>query len=165
MTTPNNHAQTRAYTQFERNVQKQLDGFYTSEGYQILRRGTKTYDLLLDGAPIEEKIRSKERSDILIEVVQDIVTGSPGWFTTVEATRLHYVMCEYGTPVVIFILDWPSFKEWYISHYLPEHQQGRYVVSLEGWGATVNLVVPINAIPEYVMVKHELIISQPRLIT
>ena len=169
MTTPNNREQTRAYTEAERNAQRQLDMFYKNLGQPILRQPTKQYDLILDGFRVEEKIRFSNPnspnpsirngnfSDFLIEIMQDIVTNNPGWFYTTDADKLHYILCQYSMPKILYVIEWDSFKKWFLDDYLHQNLIGKYVISIKGYGLTLNISVPISEVPVNLYKPYNLI--------
>jgi len=147
MTTPINLAEKERFVSFEKKIQRQLDVFYEQMGWQIIRDSQRTHDLKNNGARVEEKIRSEKRKDFAIEVCQDIVSGNKGWFSTVKASYIYYVMCENNLAVKLYAIDWPAFKEWFVNNYLNCQKQGTYIASTRGYGATINLKVLIDLIP------------------
>lgn len=147
MTTPINTVEINKFKAFERKVQHQLDVFYKQIGWDVKRDSQRTHDLWVNGVKIEEKIRSEIRNDLAIEICQDILSGNRGWFSTVKAVGVFYVMCENSIAVKLFSIHWYLFQHWLIENYLPTHPIGQYIASVKGYGATVNLKIPIAYIP------------------
>lgn len=135
------------FFKFEREIQKLLDEWYERRNHKIDRsRSCKQFDLIMDDKfKIEEKIRDCIRDDLLIEIVQDLVTKAPGWFTETECDYLHYVFTKDRKPIKIVRLNWPDFKVWFIE-YLSINKFIQAQISTKGWGCTINLILPINCI-------------------
>lgn len=143
----------------EAEGQALLDVFYRERGYVVDRSvAGKRYDLELerDGRrfAVEEKIRSAAYDDVLVEIVQDIGSGNPGWFYTEDFDYLVYaVVAAAGSGVAgaavrrVTILDWPRFRKWLYRVYLDGGKRPACRVSTEGYGVTVNLVIPVRDIP------------------
>lgn len=98
---PRNAQEIADFFARERKAQEMMDVFYQSKGHTIVtRKGNKGWDLILqseDGKQycVEEKFRfCGKRSDILVEVLQDLVSGDLGWFHHVRCKYLHYVFCD-----------------------------------------------------------------------
>jgi len=142
-----------AFYEKEREGQRLLDLYYISRKHEVDRSGScKDFDCILDRTEkVEEKIRSKERKDLLIEVIQDMSTYSPGWFYETKCDYLHYVfMNDTGTKITSFYrFDWPKLKGWFIGKYLKTKHFPESIVSTKGWGITLNISVPIDQIPSY----------------
>jgi hypothetical protein len=145
--TPFNGTEKEGFIAFEKRIQSQLDIYYKFHGHAIKRDSKRTHDLFIDGITVEEKIRSQKRNDIAIEIIQDMVSFSPGWLYTTKAIYIHYVMCTDGEAVELYKIDWERFKNWFLSNYCIQYLQGNYIVSPKGWGVTLNILVPISKIP------------------
>jgi hypothetical protein len=143
----------REYFKFERDSQRIIDEYYVGRGHTVDRSTScMSYDCILDGKyKVEEKIRQIERSDILVEFIQDAVTYAPGWFYETKCDYLHYVfMNDTGGAISRFVrLNWGKFKYWCLTEYLKKNKHPYSVISDKGWGITVNFSIPINAIPNY----------------
>jgi hypothetical protein len=136
---------------FERYAQQILDGYYESKNHTVDRTtACKLYDCIMDGVDkVEEKIRQEEHNDILVEVIQDMVTYSPGWFYETRCDYLHYVFMN-DTKISRFLrIDWNKFKGWCLSKYFIDNKHPYSVISPKGWGVTVNFSIPIKDIPKY----------------
>lgn len=158
MNTPINEAEKKAFFQYESAAQKYLDTFYIGRNHHIIRDADKLHDLTLDGKDrIEEKIRSAIRDDILIEIIQDLSTGDAGWFSKMRCDHLHYVMCkDVNTPIpqILYRIDWEKFKSWFLTTYLKNNSTIMAIPSLRGWGVTINIPVPIKAIPKNLITEY-----------
>lgn len=143
------------FFKFEKNSQRVIDQYYAQRGHTIDRSvSCISYDCILDGKyKVEEKIRQVERSDVLVEFIQDAVTFAPGWFYETKCDYLHYIfMDETGASVVRLIrLNWTKFKNWCLTDFLKNNKHPYSVISDKGWGITINLSIPINVIPKYVI--------------
>ncbi len=139
----------REFFRFERRCQALADKFYASRWHEIDRsQSCREFDCLLDGRwKIEEKFRTHAYNDVLIELIQDLKSNAPGWFYETSCDYLHYFFMGDDKIIKLFRFNWKNFSSWLIKDYLPEHTQGRYVISKKGWGITLNLSVPISDIP------------------
>lgn len=151
MTTPYEPIEKEQFKAFERKIQKQMDIFYKQSGYIIRRDGCKAHDLLIDNTPVEEKIRSEKRADILVEIIQDMVTFNPGWLYTTKAETLNYIMCQDGLAAVLYKIFFPGFKRWLFDTYFKKHWRGIYIISFRGWGLTLNIPIKIWEIPDLII--------------
>jgi len=156
MITPNNQKEKKAFLDFEKEIQNNLDKYYLSRNHKILRDPDKLHDLKIDGIDVEEKIRDGIFSDAAIEIVQDLISGDIGWFTKTECKFLHYIMCLEYKPIYLYRINWDKFKNWMIDEFLPKHKIGKYCYSSRGWGATINILVPIKEIPNDIIEKYEI---------
>ncbi len=138
---------------FEHYAQKILDDYYTSRNHAVDRTtACKLYDCIIDSQyKVEEKIRQEEHNDVLIEVIQDLVTYSPGWFYETGCDYLHYVFMN-NTRIGRFLrLNWIKLKDWCLSDYFINNKHPYSVISPKGWGVTVNFSIPIKDIPKYII--------------
>lgn len=148
----NDREQARRYSEFEMRMQPKLDQYYKYRGFNIERRPTKEYDCKLNSVTVEEKIRTSVYQDILIEILQDLVKHTLGWFYTTNADYLYYAMCMNGDISELHMIQWPQFKHWCLSKYWPDKgMHGKYLISPKGIGLTLNLKIPIKHIPEELM--------------
>lgn len=145
----------------ERIAQRYADQFYRARGHRVLSRdGCKGWDCIVDigGKPthVEEKFRTIDRPDLLVEVMQDIATGAPGWLYETRCDVLHYFVVDgHRKPFVLYQLtDWPAFKQWF-SEYVRNTRNLTWIKSNKGWGITVNIAVPFGAIPLELMRKYD----------
>jgi len=145
----------REFFKFEKTSQQAIDKYYTLRGHTVDRSvSCISYDCILDGkVKVEEKIRQVERSDILIELIQDAVSYSPGWFYETKCDYLHYIFMDgTGTSIARFIrLNWSQFKNWVFTDFLKNNKHPHSVISDKGWGITVNISVPISTIPRHAL--------------
>lgn len=123
-----------------------IDTVYRALGYEIVdRNGTKQYDVILQRGEkrlwIEEKFRTQDRNDFLVEILQCIVTREPGWFYTTGASHISYVVCtRQWVPVRFYAVDFVRFKPW-----LFEFLETRFfvdaLISPRGKGLSLNLCI------------------------
>ena len=146
------------FYKFETDVQKILDRWYIKRNHTVDRTGAcKEFDCILDNdIKVEEKIRDGLFNDILIEIIQDLITFAPGWAITTKSDYIHYVMCFNKFPLRLYRINWKKFRPWYFDIYLKNNKQGRYIISQRGWGLTLNMLVPINDIEESCIVEYKL---------
>lgn len=148
---------TVPFTIFERKIQQKLNPIYQGMGYTIIRNGDKGKDLYINSKATEEKIRTEVRKDILIEILQDITSANLGWYYTTKAELLNYVMCNSMEPQLIYWIDWPKFKKWFVEDFLSViSPRGQYIISIRGYGVTLNIPVPIISIPDFLYQKQDL---------
>lgn len=140
----------------ETEGQTLLDAFYRARGYVVDRSvAGREFDLALerDGTHflVEEKIRSAAYSDVLLELIQDVPSGNRGWFYTEEFDYLVYAVVSGRALRRVTIIDWPRFRKWlgrvYFDRLREQRRRPSLRVSLEGYGVTVNMVVPMDDIP------------------
>ena len=81
---------------------------------------------------MEEKYRSTDYNDCLVETIQDTKTNSPGWLYYSEAD---YIL--YGIGNKIYCIDLPKLKGFI------ERNKDAFnkKISKKGWGITENIVV------------------------
>jgi len=160
MNTPSNESEKDWFFQYEKAAQKRLDIFYRRRNHQILRDADKLHDLTLDGIDrIEEKIRTSIHDDILVEIIQDLANGDPGWLSKTKCDHLHYVMCQdkdTPEPILLYRITWEKFKTWFIMVYLKNHPTIKAIPSLRGWGATINIPVLIRDIPNDLIYEYRI---------
>ena len=153
MITPNNRKETNNFIAFESSIQAKLDEVYKDLGYIPIRDNpNKMFDLQLkiEGRfyKTEEKIRQiSTYDDFLVGIVQDLVSGGPGWFTTTGCDCLSYVLCKNSLIQLIYLVQWQRFKDWFVVTHLPAHKKGSYIYSGRGYGATINIPVLWSDIP------------------
>lgn len=132
---------------------------YKKWGWEYYRPNEITHDVVIIGKngkklPTEEKFRVGIWDDILIEIVQDMrglggdISKALGWFYTERMVLFHYFMgCETGKgPKFLYRFDWSKVKPW-IWKRLEDTSFHKFQTSNEGYGLTLNLVVPIEDIP------------------
>jgi len=142
---------------FERYAQHIIDRYYTSKNHKVDRSSAcKLYDCIIDDtSKVEEKIRQDEYNDILVELIQDMVRNSPGWFFETGCDYLHYVFMN-NTGISRFIrLDWAKFKSWCLTDYFIANKHPHCIISPRGWGLTVNFSIPIKYIPKSIIKTDE----------
>jgi len=147
----------KEFYEFEKDVQNILDQYYIKRNHTVDRSGAcKEFDCILDDKEkVEEKIRDGLFNDILIEIIQDIITFQPGWGITTKSDYIHYVMCLNKLPIRLYRIDWKIFKPWYFD-FLKTYRHGKYIISPKGWGLTLNMLISINDIDKSCIVKYEL---------
>jgi len=146
----------------EFKAQGRMDYWYQSNGFEIIsREGTRKRDLVLarDGNRIrvEEKYRTGNYRDLLVEIEQDLVTRDPGWFYSEDMDRLSYVILDEfqrHKPEHVYWVNWPRFKDW-LFHYLKDNKKQTAIISPAGYGLTLNLAIPWAAIPDSLWSKYK----------
>jgi hypothetical protein len=172
---PQNEQRIRREVQdnFEREkiAQGYMDRFYAERGHKIKdRQGDKKRDLVLtkckDGQEKDEQVEEKFRfmndehggyADILIEIIQDLVSGDPGWFTETGCDSLHYVLCtNENIPFKLYrIAPWKEFRDWWFN-YLKRNKQQKAVVSAKGYGLTINLSLEPRDMSSELITQYDL---------
>lgn len=152
----------KEFFEFEKRSQTIIDQYYYLRGHTVDRSVSCIhYDCILDEKyKVEEKIRQIQRSDILVEFIQDAITYAPGWFYETKCDYLHYVfMSESGNSINSFVrINWNKFKDWYLRDYFKTNKHPYAVISSKGWGITINFSIPIKEIP-----KHMIFIDEEHL--
>lgn len=149
--------ETNQFFNTERLLRDQMDCFYKSKGWEYDRRGEgKSHDLILNGRLTEEKYRSGDYGDILIELIQDIETFGPGWFNTTKSEILLYIIAPRDTCSKFYYIDWLRFRTWFLKVWLASHLHPVTAVSNRGWGITLNLCVPIRDIPPEIIETYSI---------
>lgn len=153
--TDSNREKFKRQQAFEHEQRPLVDSWYKSLGYKVDRSVEgRHWDCALSSEAevikVEEKFRRRGKGerqwrDLLIEMVQDIYTGSPGWFVTCRADKVYYYMTDhYGIPEVCHIIDWVGFRRDF-SKVSKDIERG-VVTSDKGAGTPYNLILPIYAI-------------------
>jgi len=155
MQSPRNAQQVSESFGHERAMQPFADAFYARRGYLIATRiGDKKRDLILQSQAgnhqsIEEKFRGAVRDDVLVEIMQDAVSGELGWLYHCQADYLHYIMCpDWQRPTLMYRLAWKPFRSWLLGDYLRRPARPSVITSMKGYGLTINVAVPYAAIPK-----------------
>lgn len=124
---------------YEREKRKVFDDFYQQKGWNFRRitgKENKNYDCVIylnnRWYKIEEKYRSKDYNDCLIETIQDIKTNSSGWLYYCKADYIFY-----GVGTKIYCLDLPKLKN-FVNKYKDKFNKK---ISKKGWGETENIVI------------------------
>lgn len=160
-----NEQEKQKFYKQEKQAQELIDKFYLSRGHEIeTRKGNKHRDLvLLRGGQQRERIEEKFRfnsfgRDLLVEVMQDLVSGDVGWFSETRCDYLHYVLCDnQNVPYRLYRIKWrDGFPNWYCQ-YLMENKKAEAIISKRGWGLTVNLSCNWNEIPQELWSKVEIL--------
>lgn len=112
---------------------------YEERGWQLLERSDgKEYDAIIGKGrftlKVEEKYRPKIWDDILVELVQDIETDSPGWLYYTKVDILLYMMANR-----VYVLNTQKLRK-YIRENLAYLNTS---ISKKGWGTTKFAVLPI----------------------
>jgi len=143
----------------ETNIQPYMDVWYRDHGFKITnRKGNFERDLVLvdkQNKPldVEEKYRSKDWGDLLVELTQDMVKNSPGWFYTEKPDILSYIIHNNIHPAIIYWIWFEKFRDWMFK-YLASVGQANIVISPKGIGLTLNIAIPWKLIPEGIYSKH-----------
>lgn len=153
---------------FEATMNKYMKRYYDYCGYKYDFRGDRKKDIKLSIGNVEylveHKYRRVEYNDILVEIIQDMISfySNPelakGWFYECEADSLFYIICGEVNGIVqpkyFFDIKFIEFRKW-IFEWLKKNK-GTYRTSVGGWGITLNLVIPIHAIPTNLIKKYEI---------
>jgi len=132
------------FTKKEKQSQLILDTFYINKNWKFDRSvACKKYDLLINNVYVEEKFRYEDYDDFLIEIIQDVITRNAGWYYTTEPGWLFYIVKDEYLYTVI----WSRFKEWFINE-LKNGTKFKPVISIQGFGYTINLAIKWDDIPE-----------------
>lgn len=130
--------------QFEKEKQEVFNKFYKENNWpykRIFGKDNKKYDcvVLIGGVwvKIEEKFRSRNWSDMAVELIQDIKTNSPGWLYYTEADLI-----LYGMGNRIYLVKVQKLREFVEKH----KDKFNTKVSEKGWGITTNLIIPWSII-------------------
>ena len=147
------------YRSFEEFHQPFVDGFYKDQLGQVMyREGTVEHDgyFLKNGKKIavEEKYRTRDYNDLLIELIQDITypmtAKNTGWFYQEKADVLVYVICQAERGKALFSANKPSkiytvnlpMLRGNLSPLLSAGAQYGLSASKRGKGFTINMSVP-----------------------
>lgn len=157
------HNTTAEYQAREQACQQVMDYHYNWRGHEIIsREGTREYDLVIRnrgyGEPekVEEQFRSQFYGDLLIELMQDIPTRKQGWYYETRCDYLHYVVCPAWEQIEYYYrLNWRRFRKWMESHYFRENNRPHMQTSIQGYGTTLNICVPVSAIPPLLYTRIE----------
>lgn len=128
------------FFEYEKQKRKVFDDFYEERGWQCKRifgKQNKDYDceVLIDGKwiKVEEKYRSVDYRDFLIETNQDTKTNNEGWLYYCKADYIFY-----GVANKIYYIDLPKLREFINRVGDRFHKK----ISKKGWGITENLAIP-----------------------
>lgn len=84
---------------------------------------------------VEEKFRTVNYGDFLIEIIQDVFDRNAGWYYETKADYIFYVVeMKY-----IYIVRWDLFKHWLSKNWKDANISAR--VSTKGYGLTINLSI------------------------
>jgi len=124
----------------------------------IHRNDNKERDLVLEYKSnqykTEEKFRDGDWRDLLVEILQCIITQEPGWFYTTKADLVSYVMCNSKwIPQRFYLVRWPEFKNW-LYEYLSKNKFPKAIISPRGLGLTLNLSINWIDIPPDLFKEH-----------
>jgi len=128
------------FFEFEKKKRNFFDSYYKKKNWPFKRISgpeNKRYNSLVEIAgkkfKFEEKARSSDYGDFLVELVQDTETQSPGWLYYCEAD---YIL--YSTPTCFYAVNFHKLKDFM------RKQGGGYPlkISTKGWGKTTNAAVP-----------------------
>ena len=160
---------TEKQEEFEDRMDIYMLRLYVFNEYGIWWNGDEKKDitLLIDGKIqlVEHKYRrcpGRIWDDILVEIMQDMKTHNLGWIYGCGADRLYYVICqgEINNENVSYYydIDMPKFKEWLFG-WLKTEKRPQHIKSLNGYGITDNIAVPLDIIPEKIIIKKNYIIK------
>ena len=150
---------------FEGRMNKYMDKIYRFHEHEIIWNGDRHKDvtLIIDGEKklIEHKYRyfpDKIWNDILVEIVQDIPSNEKGWIHECQADILTQIICQ-GDKMDEYIvhyydIQFKEFREW-LWGWISINNKLQYRTCLSGYGVTLNIVVPLNNIPEYLIKRFE----------
>ena len=150
---------------FEGRMNKYMDKLYRFHQYEIIWNGDRQKDvtLIIDGEKklIEHKYRyfpHKIWNDILVEIVQDIPSNEKGWIHECQADILTYIICQ-GDKMNEYIvhyydIQFKEFRAW-LWEWISQNKNPQFKPCFSGYGVTLNIVVPLNDIPEYLIKRYE----------
>ena len=151
--------ETKSQFEFEDAMNKYMDIYYKDIGYSINWNGDRQKDVTLyyNNMPtlVEHKYRQAEYPDILVEIMQDVESHDLGWLYLCGADDLHYIICLDKKPRYYYSIPMNKFKIWFFK-WLKNKKYPQYRTSLDGWGITLNLAVPINEIPIDLIKRYEI---------
>ena len=131
---------TEEFFNFEKKNQNKFDELYKSRGWsceRIYGKDNRKYDCILTKngkqIKIEEKYRSQDYKDFLVEIMQDTETNSPGWLYYTEAD---YII--YGVSLKFYLIKVSKLKEFMQM----AGSAFKKVISEKGWGRTENIAIP-----------------------
>lgn len=158
---PQKEREKQTFFDFEHRCQRTMDRHYQQRGHKIVsRKGNKEYDLiLLVNGQIEDRVEEKFRNnargdDVLVELIQDAISGDMGWFYHTRCQHLHYVIAVNAVPKFYYRIFWEPFKRWFLNIYLRGKLDA--IISNKGYGLTLNIAVPVASIPATMIVKYEI---------
>ena len=138
-------------TDFEISCQQIVDPFYESKGLNIDRScSCREYDLMLNDSKVEEKFRTVDYGDFLIEIIQDVASGNEGWYYKTKADNIAY----WATTKILYFVKWEKFKYWFINKYKIEDDLFRVQKSIIGYGLTINVSIKWSDVPAYLYIKR-----------
>lgn len=125
---------------FERENQYKFNSLYTERRLackRITGPENKWYDAVVmienQWIKIEEKYRSEDYNDLLVEIEQDTKTGDPGW---IRYSKADYLI--YGVKDKFYFVDMPKLKNLVETY----GDQFPVIYSDKGWGNTKNIAIP-----------------------
>jgi hypothetical protein len=128
------------FFRFSRLKQKFFDAYYKKKGWPYRRiQGSENrrYNCLVEingkKWKFEEKSRTADYDDFLVEIKQDIKTGDPGWLYYCEAD---YIL--YSTPKSFYAIRLSRLREFV------KKNGANYPIKIskKGWGETMNIAIP-----------------------
>lgn len=139
----------------QKEIQPKLNEIYISWGFDVISRKEEqsSYDLIIRNRKslkeytVEEKIvfpTLEPYSCICIELIQDIPSHNMGWIFKCEADYLFYTMCIGGLVSKIYVANFNNLKEWYFKNC---KKYNKFNITPEGYGITLNHLIPIKEIP------------------
>ena len=154
-----NQEEIDQFVEGEKLAQGYMDIEYHLRGYQIINRnGNRARDLLIaiDGQEykVEEKFRSSDYGDFLVEILQCMITKEVGWFYKTKADILAYVICKDWKPYHFYLVDWRKFPQWF-NGYLLQNKSPKCRISSRGIGLTLNLAISWGSIPDNIYERFE----------
>ena len=141
---------------FEKEMDVFMEKYYKDKGCIVHKTGDKQKDITLSYNGIETSIEHKYRKviydDILVEIIQDVKSNNSGWLYECGADKLHYIICQpvegIMQPIYFHKITFKSFKDWFFRWYEVEKYPEHRTCKDKGYGLTLNVVVPLNKIPE-----------------
>jgi hypothetical protein len=134
------------FFRFEKEQRRFFDDYYRGKRWGCQRingKENKRYDCLIfigtREIKIQEKVRSEDYGDFLVELIRDTNTGDKGWLYTCEAD---YIL--YKTPKNFYWIDRQKLK----NHMEKFGVDYKTIESIKGWGRTINAIIPWKIIIE-----------------
>ncbi len=159
--TPRDQEYYKQKQQAEYRAQGRIDNWYYAMGFaEVERDADYQHDVTLrrNGTrlKVEEKYRDGDFGDLLVEIIQDVVSNGPGWFYTEKFDRLSYiVMDKNGVPVKIYWIKFDEFRNWFFG-YLANKKRVPAILSAKGYGLTLNIPVDWKSIPKGIVQKFDI---------
>jgi len=155
----------KPFFDFEEEMDVFMEKYYKSKGCKVYKNGDTQKDITLSYNGIKTSIEHKYRkviyNDVLVEIIQDVKSNNSGWLYGCGAEKLNYIICqpveEIMQPIYFHKIEFESFRNWFFKWYKIEKHPEHRTCKDKGYGLTLNVVVPLNKIPEIIIEKRIII--------